>query len=97
MSEDGSSVNETGFFQTRELKYPDFETDVHFSSEILVKRQIQMLLSSPKFALDTQALICLSGTSRGYYLTGGSIREVVPIWIQLVRIKRLEALGISNI
>lgn len=50
---------------------------------------------SIQFNFDTQALICLSGTSRGYYLTGGGIREVVPIWIQLVRIKRLEALGIS--
>ena len=57
MSEEGNSFNEMGFFQTRELKYPDFETDVHFSSETLVKRQIHILLSSPKFALDIQALI----------------------------------------
>ena len=45
MSEDGSSVNDEGFFQTRELKCPAFETDDHFPSEILLKLQIQILLN----------------------------------------------------
>ena len=57
MSEDASSVNDSGFFQTSELKYPAFETDAHFSSDTLLKRQIHILLSSPKLDREIQELI----------------------------------------